>query len=225
MLHLQGLLIDRDNSTGQRDKLLYRRACASIGQQDWQAAIEDLRDPSLVSNSTAQSKLKEAKAALSKEKEQSKKMWGGAFAKAAEAPESPTANGVGAADGDAAASPSSPARIAASRPMSVASPATPGLAHTGDSSNSPARPAAASRRSIKEIKAEAAASGASAAEVADVASGLSGAGASAGGGDATLEKELEGVEEDTNWGKYALYGGLAVGALALGAYALSKVRR
>jgi hypothetical protein len=46
------------------------------------------------------------------------------------------------------------------------------------------------------------------------------------GGDGTVEAEFGAAEASSSgWGNYLLYGGIGLGALALGAYALSRARR
>jgi hypothetical protein len=202
----QALSYDPENSTGQRSKLLYRRGVAYMGMQSWEAAIEDLRDPVHGTDPAVVSKLKEAQASLKKEKDRGKKMWGGAFAKAA-------------SDGEGSA-PSSPARAGAGAGSAASSVSTPASTGSGAGAGAGAGSAASSSGGRQSASALRAKLGEMDKEAEEVRRGLG-----SGNGDSTLEAEAEGGKESAGWGTYAVYGGIALGALAIGAYAFSKMRR
>ncbi len=230
--HPQALTIDASKpAPGTRTKLLYRRGVALLGLQDYPAAVEDLREAAADGDPLSVAKYKEALALAKKQTSAAKKMWAGAFSKNSEEgdaePTTPTAGGA-----RAGASPARPAGVAASparagAASSAAAAASPGggLSMNAEALAAAAAAAAAgsspgssaSRMSVKALRARNGVEGD--AEAAEVRKGLG-----SGSGDGTLEHEMEGQEEETSagWGTYLVYGGIAAGALALGAYALSR---
>lgn len=115
----QALSIDPTNQTGQRDKLLFRRATALMMIKEFEMAIEDLKDPILATHAGAVAKLREAKEALKREEEKERSKWRKGFAKAAaEASKEEEGGGVGLSP------PSSPRKVHFSAVDAAAAAAT-----------------------------------------------------------------------------------------------------
>jgi hypothetical protein len=116
--------------TKQREKLLFRRACARVGLKDFQGAIEDLQAPCLASSPAAAAKIKEVKDLMKKERARDQKVWSGAFARAAAAGEeeeqtreSPAGTGLRFASPEKSTSSSAAPSTSSSGNLSIRPPA------------------------------------------------------------------------------------------------------
>jgi len=181
-----------------------------MGLKEWQNAINDLKDTTLSNDTTAQNKLKEAQKYLRKEIEGSKKMWGNAFARAADEDNNETVS-------PSTSTTASPARPTPSISLSpVISPSPSTTSRTIGSSSS-----TTSSSRINELR-SIAGDLSKDKDVADIRTGIDN---NYSGPDSTLEKEQEEEETSGNWTNYLLYGTIGLSALALGAYALSRTRK
>lgn len=228
--------MDAEDRTGNKARNLLRRAEALMGLRQWGDAIADLKSPLVAKLPDAQRLLKTATEAKAKEATRSRKMWAGAFAKAAAEPDEGGSGGDGADPANEAVASSRSVRFAS--PQAAPAPGTPGSAMRTPSGGSGAVGAAGDEEtpdktasSQRRLFAGATPFPGAKARSATSSAGEGATAASAGGGtaDATAVKTVEGEGEAsaTEGGGSIwpwLLGGAAVVAGAAAVWFLSRGR-